>query len=269
MGVLNEVKLITFQRMGEVSILSIKRKRWSMAIQHIYFADKPTAARKKMKLVRHVHSLIPSRKLARSETAHICLTQNEDMLRGAMSMRNLQMIEQAEKEPYQVFLYEDPTPQNLRDFQKFYNQLAKEKGTEQIGRRQMDTFNLLAREKALLLTEVRSECGQTLCFSLDVVHGKKAMSYYVATTNLFMKPEHLKQPIRYAHCYLLWHNLLYLKRLGYELYDMGELTDEVAIREFKLGFGGQIVNVYSGYIAQSKISAFLLGMQKWRKQQAK
>lgn len=132
----------------------------------------------------------------------------------------------------------------------------------------MDTFNLLVREKALLLTEVRSECGQTLCYGMDVVHGKKAMSYYVATTNLFMKPEHLKQPIRYAHCYLLWHNLLYLKRQGYELYDMGELTDEVALREFKLGFGGQIVDVYSGDIAQSKISALLLGVQKWRKQQS-
>ena len=255
--------------MGEVFILSIRRKRWSMAIQHIYFADKPTVARKKMKLVRHVHSLIPSRKLARSETAHISLTHDEGRLRSAMSMRNLQMIERAQKEPYQMYLYEAPKPHSLRDFQKFYNQIAKEKKIEQIGRRQMDTIKLLAREKALLLTELRSECGQTLCYAMDVVHGKKAMSYYVATTNLFMKPEHLKQPIRYAHCYLLWHNLLYLKQRGYELYDMGELTDEVAIREFKLGFGGQIVDVYSGYIAQSKISALLLGVQKWRKKQSK
>lgn len=254
--------------MGEAFILSISRKRWSMVTQHIYFADKPTAARKKMKLVRHVHSLIPSRKLARSETAHIYLTQDEGMLRAAMSIRNLQMIEQAEKEPYQVILHEEPTFENLRDFQKFYNQIAKEKKIEQISRPHMDTFKLLASEKALLLTEVRSECGQSLCYSLDVVHAKKAMSYYVATSTLFLKPEHLKQPIRYAHCFLLWHNLLYLKSHGYEVYDMGELTNEVAIREFKLGFGGQIVDVYSGYIAQSKISALLLGVQRWRKQQS-
>ena len=255
--------------MGEVFILSIRRKHWHMAIQHVYFADRPTAARKKMRLVRHTHSLIPSRKLARSETAHIYLTQDEKALRAAMSIRNLQMIERAEKEPYQVYLYEEPTLENLRDFRKFYNQIAKEKRLEQISRRQMDTINLLAREKALLLTEVQSECGETLCYSLDVVHDKKAMSYFVATCNLFLKPEHLKQPIRYAHCFLLWHNLRYLKHQGYELYDMGELTNDVAIREFKLGFGGQIVDVYSGDIAQSKLSALLLGVQKWRKQQAK
>lgn len=236
-----------------------------MAIQHVYFADKPTSVRGKMKLVRHIHSLIPSRKLVRSETTHIHLTQDEENLRAAMSIRNLQMIERAEKEPYQVFLYEEPTLENLRNFQKFYNQIAKEKRMEQISRRQMGIFNLLAREKALLVTEVQSECGQTLCYSLDVVHDKKAMSYYVATSNLFLKPEHLKQPIRYAHCFLLWHNLRYLKRRGYELYDMGELTNDVAIREFKLGFGGQIVDVYSGYIAQSKLSALLLGVQRWRR----
>lgn len=263
------VRLKNFQSMGAVFILSIRRKRWSMAIQHIYFADKPTAARKKMKLVRHVHSLIPSRKLARSETAHIDLKQDEESLRAAMSIRNRQMIEQAEKEPYQVFIHEKPTLDNLRDFQKFYNQIAKEKRQEKIGRHHMNTFNLLARENALLLTEVHSECGQTLCYSLDVVSGKKAMSYYVATTNLFLKPDHLKHPIRYAYCYLIWHNLHYLKQKGYELYDIGKLTNEVAIREFKLGFGGQIVDVYSGYIAQSKISALLLGVQKWRKQQSK
>lgn len=251
--------------MGAVFILSIRRKRWSMAVQHIYFADKPTAARNKIKLVRHIHSLIPSRKLARSETAHIDLKKDQKSLRASMSIRNLQMLEQAEKEPYQVFVYENPTLENLKDFQRFYNQIAKEKREEKIGRTHMDSFTLLSSENALLLTEVRSECGQTLCSSLDVVHGKKAMAYYVATSNLFLKPNHLKQPIRYAYCYLLWHNLLYLKRNGYELYDMGELTNEVAIREFKLGFGGQIVDVYSGYIAQSKISAFLLGMQKWRK----
>lgn len=254
--------------MEEVLILLIRRKRWSMAVDHIYLADKPTTARKKIKLVQHVHSLIPSRKLARSETAHIDLTQNESNLKAAMSVRNVQMLEQAEKEPYEVVVIEHPTIDNLKDFKKFYNQMAKEKNLELIRRTQMHSFLLLAKQNALLLTEVRSECGQTLCASLDIVYHQKAMSYYVATSNLFFKPEHLKQPIRYAHCYLLWHNLRSLKSKGYQLYDMGDLTNDVAIRECKLGFGGQIVNVYSGYIAQSKISALLLSVQKWRKQQS-
>ncbi|UZM98838.1 hypothetical protein OL548_31985 [Lysinibacillus sp. MHQ-1] len=52
--------------------------------------------------------------------------------------------------------------------------------------------------------------------------------------------------------FLIWHNLLHFKEQGFVLYDMGELTDNLNVRAFKLSFGGQVVNVYSGYITQSK-----------------
>jgi len=104
-----------------------------------------------------------------------------------------------------------------------------------------------------------------LGYRLDIVHAKKAMSYYVATCHSQTTLDHLKRPIRYANRFLLWHNLLHLKEQGFVLYDMGKLTDDQNVREFKLSFGGQVVNVYSGYIAHSKISALLLGVQKWRK----
>ena len=78
------------------------------------------------------------------------------------------------------------------------------------------------------------------------------MSYYVATCHSQSMPEHLIRPIRYANRFLLWHNLLHLKEQGFVLYDMGKLTDDQNVRAFKLGFGGQVVDVYSGYITQSK-----------------
>ncbi|WP_381480410.1 hypothetical protein [Sporosarcina contaminans] len=39
---------------------------------------------------------------------------------------------------------------------------------------------------------------------------------------------------------------------------MGGLTDDENIRRFKLGFGGDIVPVYSGYEAQSLYGSILL-----------
>ncbi|QPQ37731.1 hypothetical protein JNUCC52_18135 [Lysinibacillus sp. JNUCC-52] len=234
-------------------------------MQHIYFAEKLANTRKSMKLVCHTHSLVPSRKLVKREAVHIPLTDHASMMYSALSKNNRKLLRRAQEEPYQVLLYNEPSEENLRAFQQFYNEFAKRKKIEQITKSQMESIMLLNQKNALLLTEVQSICGQTLCYRLDIVHSQKAMSYYVATCDALVVPAHLKRPLRYANRFLLWHNLMYLKQQGFVLYDMGELTDVQTIRQFKSSFGGQVVNVYSGYIAQSKMSALLLGVQKWRK----
>lgn len=251
--------------MGAMFILSIRSKRWNIAMQHIYFAEKLANTRQSMKLVCHTHSLVPSRKLAKREAVHIPLTGYECAMYSALSKNNRKLLRRAQEEEYQVFLYKEPSDENLRAFQQFYNDFAKRKKIEQITKSQMEAIALLNQKNALLLSEVRSVCGQTLCYRLDIVHAQKAMSYYVATGNALALPAQLNRPIRYANRFLLWHNLMYLKQQGFTLYDMGELTNVETIRQFKLSFGGQVVNVYSGYIAQSKMSALLLGVQKWRK----
>ncbi|MGE7953215.1 hypothetical protein [Lysinibacillus xylanilyticus] len=246
-------------------ILSIKSKRWNIAMQHFYFVEKPANFRKSMKVVGYTHSLVPSRKLVKSETVHIHLTESELSLYLALSESNRKILRRAQKESYQVFIYKEPSEENLRAFQQFYNHFAKRKKLELISKSQMEAITLLKDQGALWLSEIRSICGQTLCYRLDIVHAKKAMSYYAATCHSQMMPDDLQRPVRYANRFLLWHNLLHLKEQGFDLYDMGKLTDDQNVREFKLGFGGLVVNVYSGYITQSKISALLLGVQKWRK----
>lgn len=218
-----------------------------------------------MKVIGYTHSLVPSRKLVKSETVHIYLTESALSLYLALSKNNRKILRRAQKEAYQVFIYKEPSEENLRAFQQFYNNFAKRKKLESINKSQMEAIMLLNNQGALWLSEIRSICGQTLCYRLDIVHAKKAMSYYVATCHSQTILDHLKRPIRYANRFLLWHNLLHLKEQGFVLYDMGKLTDDQNVREFKLSFGGQVVNVYSGYIAHSKISALLLGVQKWRK----
>lgn len=234
-------------------------------MQHIYFAEKLANTRKPMKLVCHTHSLVPSRKLIKREAVHIRLTDHEYMMLSALSKNTRKLLRRAQEESYQVFLYKEPSEDNLRAFQQFYNEFAKRKKIDQINKPQMEAIMLLNQQHALLLSEVRSICGQTLCYRLDIVHAQKAMSYYVATCHASALPTHLKRPMRYANRFLLWHNFMYLKQQGFVLYDMGELTDIETVRQFKLSFGGQVVNVYSGYIAHSRISALLLGVQKWRK----
>ncbi|MFJ7370473.1 hypothetical protein ACIQVU_13640 [Lysinibacillus sp. NPDC098008] len=246
-------------------ILSIKSKRWNIAMQHFYLLEKPANIRKSMKVVGYTHSLVPSRKLVRSEAVHIALQEHELSLYLALSEGNRKILRRAQKECYQVILYQEPSEENLRAFQQFYNQFAKRKKLEGIGKSQMATILLLNQQGALLLSEIRSMCGQTLCYRLDIVHAQKALSYYEATCDAATIAPALKRPLRYANRFLLWHNLLHLKEQGFILYDMGALTDNPNVKAFKQSFGGQVVNVYSGYIAPSKIRALLLGIQKWRK----
>lgn len=253
------------RRVGAMFILSIKSKRWNIAMQHFYFLEKPANVRKSMKVIGYTNSLVPSRKLVKSEAIHIDLQGHELSLYLALSEGNRKILRRAHKEYYQVILYKEPSVENLRAFQQFYNHFAKRKKLEGIGKSQMETIMLLNKQGALLLSEIQSICGQTLCYRLDIVHEKKAMSYYEATCAASAISTHLKRPYRYANRFLIWHNLLHFKEQGFVLYDMGELTDNRNVRAFKLSFGGQVVNVYSGYITQSKIRALLLGVQKWRK----
>ncbi|WP_341300257.1 hypothetical protein MHB44_17875 [Lysinibacillus sp. FSL H8-0500] len=246
-------------------ILSIKSKRWNIAMQHFYFVEKPANIRKSMRVVGYTHSLVPSRKLVQSETIHISLRESELSLYLALSEGNRQLLRCAQQEFYQVILYREPSTENLRAFQQFYNQFAKRKRLKGIGKSQMETLLLLNQQGALLLSEVQSICGQTMCYRLDIVHAKKAMSYYEVTCDAAAMAAHLQRPLRYANRFLLWHNLLHLKQQGFVLYDMGELTDDPHVRALKQSFGGEVVNVYSGYITLSKIRARLLGVKKWRK----
>ncbi|MEG0260499.1 MAG: hypothetical protein RR651_11550 [Lysinibacillus sp.] len=235
-------------------------------MQHIYFAKEPTTTRKPLKLVSYTHSLTPSRRLQKEETVHIDLLQDEKSLFSSISKRNQQMLKRAQKEQLQVVLYDNPTCGDLVGFQQYYNRFAKKKGATPIEKYHMQTLEILRDKGAILLSKVQSICGQVLCYRLDIVDGKTAMSRYVATSDSLVMPEELKQPIRFANRYLLWENIRLYKQLGYEIYDMGGLSQIPTINQFKRGFGGQVVEVYSGYIAQSKMSALLLGMRKWTRQ---
>ena len=113
-------------------ILSIKSKRWNIAMHHFYFLEKPANVRKSMKVVGYTHSLVPSRKLVKSETIHIDLQEHELSLYLALSEGNRKILRRAQKESYQVILYKEPSIENLRAFQQFYNQFAKRKRLKQL-----------------------------------------------------------------------------------------------------------------------------------------
>lgn len=157
-------------------ILSIRSKRWNIAMQHIYFAEKPANIRKPMKLVCHTHSLVPSRKLAKSETVHIQLTDNERTMYTALSKNNQKKCFVVHSRKLIKYFYMKNRLKRIYvHFNGFIMILRKGKKIEQINKVQMESISLLNNRGALFLSEVRSICGQTLCYRLDIVHAKKKL----------------------------------------------------------------------------------------------
>ena len=68
-------------------------------MQHFYFVERPANVRKSMKVIGFTNSLVPSRKLVKSETVHIHLTESELSLYLALSESNRKILRRAQKSP--------------------------------------------------------------------------------------------------------------------------------------------------------------------------
>ena len=67
-----------------------------------------------------------------------------------------------------------------------------------------------------------------------------------------------------ASRYLLWNNILWFKQTGHITYDLGNLTVDENIRQFKMGFGGEIVKAYSGYVSTNLTGKFVMCFRKFK-----
>ncbi|MGE7834910.1 hypothetical protein [Viridibacillus arvi] len=234
-----------------------------MEIQQIYFADYETPP-SKAQLVGYTYALKQRRFLKEIKTVWIDLTENKEMLLGQLSKRDQAKLRRAEKERLKVIVQEKPSDAELLEFQKYYNQFARSKNIYTCNFFHYTTMQLLREQGGLTLTKIITEQEKTLCYRLYIVDGKIAMSLYVATAQHNQNNGHNRQAINYANRYLWWKNILYFKNQGYDIYDVGGLTDVPSIQEFKQSFGGQIVNVYSGYIPYSVISNLVLKIRDFR-----
>ncbi len=95
----------------------------------------------------------------------------------------------------------------------------------------------------------------------DHIH---ALTLYSASHFRINELPETKRLYSMASRYLLWKNILWFKESGHKIYDFGSLTTDKNIRQFKLGFGGEIVLVYSGYLSTNLKGSFILWARKMK-----
>ncbi len=198
------------------------------------------------------------------ETLQINLNKEENELLMDLHKTTRRQIRRAENQKLKHIVLENPTNQDLLTFQKFYNRFAKNKKTHACNSFHMKSMKLLRDQNALMLTYMQNEKQETYCYRVYIVDGTFAMNLY--SVSHFRMADHAEQKkiLSQANRYLVWKCILWFKAKEYTLYDMGGLTDDENIRRFKLGFGGEIVSVYSGYETNSIIGALVLKLRNWK-----
>ena len=207
------------------------------------------------------HSVL-TEQLPNMDTLHINLLETEENLFHALHKKNRKQIKNAQTRDFTVEVITSPTKEDLKKFQKLYNEFARGKKTYTCNAYHMDTMYRLIKQDALVLTKLKNNVGETLCYRIYVTDGNTVMSLY--SLSLYRErtiPEE-KRLLSEASRYLLWSNILYFKKTNHKIYDMGGLTDNPNIRSFKMEFGGSLSQVYSGYAANSGRGKLVLWLRK-------
>ncbi|WP_285397281.1 hypothetical protein [Lysinibacillus sp. fls2-241-R2A-57] len=232
-----------------------------MNIEHIYFAEERNNASERKKLVCYHQTKRPAQSLQTQKTLQIMLQQDEEILVANLSKMNRYMLRRAKKEPYEVIVKENPSNQELLEFQQFYNAFAKIKNTDRVQKFHMQTLKLLREKGALVYTKLQNDKGEALCYRLYIVDEDIVFNLYTGTAVWIKDRPDLKQQIRFANRYLLWENIMMFRSKGYARYDFGAVTNKEEINEFKVGFGGQEVEVYYGYLTDSRLGKLILRLR--------
>ncbi|MGE6488908.1 hypothetical protein ACQKE5_11480 [Paenisporosarcina sp. NPDC076898] len=243
-------------------ILSLLRTSWYIKIAQIYYATQLHEENLSSSIVSYSNALIPIPNLSEQKTYQINLNLPEEILFGNLRKSNRSQIKQAAAKSFTHIIQTDPTNQDLLLFQKFYNHFAKNKHTHRCNAFHLKTLQLLRDQHALVLTKILGEKEETLCYRIYLTDRIRALTLYSASHYRRNNAPDIKRLYSLASRYLLWKNILWFKKNGHAIYDLGSLTTDENIRQFKMGFGGEIVKAYSGYVPKNRMGKFILWIRK-------
>ncbi|KQL33393.1 hypothetical protein [Psychrobacillus sp. FJAT-21963] len=242
-------------------IIILERKFLNIKMNTYYFLKEQILTEKLMDIVGFTHSLVHKKNLQKFETVHIDLTKSEEELFQKLHRTNRKQINKASLHDFRILVIDKPTIADVRAFQKFYNHSAKFTNTYSCNSFHVNTMSKLKDKNALVITQLLNEENEVLCYRVYISDGDTVFSLYSASYFRLKEKKEEKRLLSVASRYLLWRNILYFKGLKHTIYDMGGLTANENIRSFKMEFGGEITQVYSGYEANSLVGKLVLWLR--------
>lgn len=224
---------------------------------HCYFLKTGDIPLPTAHLIGFSHAYRPVNQLQKQSTLLIDLTKSKDQLFSNLHRTNRKQIRQAAKYDFQIEVLDRPTLADIREFQKFYNEFAKDTKTYKCGAFHVKTMEILLESDNLIITKIVNR-DEILGYQIYIADEETAFSLYSATQFRLKDNAGDKRKLSIASRYLLWQNILYFKDRKNLVYDMGGLTTNENISSFKKEFGGELTEVYSGYEANSILGKLIL-----------
>ena len=243
-------------------ILTLLRANWNVKVAQTYYATELDPNTVTSSIISYTNALIQIPALSEVETYQIDLTLSEDELFRNLKKSNRNQINQAASKTFTHIIDTQPSNTDLLLFQQFYNEFAKKKHTYKCKAYHLKTMKLLRDQHALVLTKILSNQGELYAYRIYLTDRIRAYTLYSAShfrRNVLPETKRLSS---LASRYLMWKNILWFKQTGHGIYDLGNLTEDENIRQFKMGFGGKIVKAYSGYVSTNRTGKFVLWLRK-------
>ncbi len=235
-------------------MLQISRKFLALPFNQVFFHELKSESRYVPKVINYTHRLKPSRQLHKQQTIHIDLRKDEQLLFEEMSSTIKNMVQNNKVNNWSISVIQQPSNDQILEFQRFYNSHAAQNKLQKINRFALQTLMLLREKGGLILTKASDENNKTLCYRVYAVDAQNVMTLY--TTGQSLQEE--DAIFRKAYYYLCWENMKQFRNLGYTLYDFGDLQDANQLKDINESFGGNVVNVFSGYITKTRLSNILI-----------
>lgn len=230
----------------------------------VFLAEEVNPRLPKKGLVVYHYAKASGGNLFKDTTYQINLEKDESELLENMHKINRYKLRRAKKEPYMVIVKDHPTDEDLKEFQRFYNQFVKTKKNNKIDYLQMRRMKILRNKGVLVFTKLQNTSNEALCYQINLIDQDVVLNLYTCNATWIQDRPDLKHQISHANRYLLWENMLLFKKRGFKTFDYGGVTEINEINKFKEDFGFQSVETYHGLETKSLIGRQLVRLH-WRK----
>jgi len=250
-------------------VIAITRSKYGVPIRDVFFADRVDPGRTRVPLCVFQQTTHQHRLLRPVQTSVIDLTLPIEEIAAPISKNTHYKIRRAEREGLTPRLTLTPTDEDGRVFADYYDTFARHKGLPPGNRTKLAA---LSRRSALLLSSVTDSEGTVLSAHAHVKDAGlgRVRLLYSASHFRASSDSGERNKIGRANRLLHWHEILTLKDLGFELYDLGGIPldssdqEKNDIARFKLEFGGKMLIEYNGVLPTNVVGKLLVPLARRR-----
>ncbi|MEZ5476107.1 MAG: hypothetical protein R3E95_00970 [Thiolinea sp.] len=233
-------------------MLSIRRQRYGVSIQEVYFPASPCPLVDCDLRVEFCHQQA-GRYHSPLMTSMINLHDDGEQILGKFRRSYRREIHGSEgQDEFVVSFTRDPRPQHIQAFGIAYDYFAQQ---QKLPPCNLNKLLFFAGQGSLILSSIRcAHSGHVLCQHAFIGDQERArLLHSLSDFRLYPLNSFQRNRVGRAHRLLHWADIQQFQQAGYHWYDLGgiaipEATHLQNINHFKQGFGGELWQEYVNFI---------------------